>query len=220
MNFIAATIELKEHINDPIHGYGLEYMGADAVIPASNSTSETKLRLLCYNGKTAKLEAFGGWKEGTRALVTGELVFGDDQARPLDLIISTLETNVPQTTYCNQVILGNAYFKSDEIKDRKNKQVATPIGTTMDDSDTKVELFLEGHESLKPKLQKRIRKGRPLCVSGYLREYRGGDAETPYRAIVCTNFSTRKDGNGAKRNPQTTGTAAGYAEVDPTPDFV
>ncbi len=31
MNFIAATVEFKSPINDPINAYGLDYRGADAV---------------------------------------------------------------------------------------------------------------------------------------------------------------------------------------------
>ena len=44
MNFIAATVELRSTIADPINAYGLEYRGADAVIPAASSSGEVKLR--------------------------------------------------------------------------------------------------------------------------------------------------------------------------------
>jgi len=219
MNFIAATVELRDFITDPINAYGLDYCGANAVVPSGNSAGEVKLRLLCYNRPGAKLEAFSGWKTGTRALITGNLVFSDDTAQPLDLIVTTLETNVPQDMYCNQVVLGNAFFGSDEIKDRRNNQVAVKIGSTLDNSDTTTWLFLETHESRKKKLEDRIRKGRAICVQGYLREYRKDDTDSPYRAIVANDFSTRKEQRKASRNPATNGSASGYAEVDPTPDY-
>ena len=82
MNFIAATVELRTHNTDTINAYGLEYIGADAVIPSSNSSGEVKLRILCYNRVGAKLETFGGWKPGTRALITGNIVFSDDTGQP------------------------------------------------------------------------------------------------------------------------------------------
>ena len=53
----------------------------------------------------------------------------------LTLIISTIETDIPQTMYCNQVVLGNAFFGSDEIKERKNDTLAVKIGSTLDNSD-------------------------------------------------------------------------------------
>ena len=87
----------------------------------------------------------------------------------------------------------------------------------MDNSDTTTWLFLETDGSRKPKLESRIRKGRPICVQGYFREFRKDDANSPYRAIVAYDFTTRKERERAQ-NPATTGTAAGYAEVDPTPD--
>ena len=105
------------------------------------------------------------------------------------------------------------------IKERKNGQIATKIGSTLDNSDITTWLFLEAHESRKTKLQDRIRKGRPICVQGYLREYRKDDDDSPYRAIVASDFSTRKDRPRGGQNPATNGSAAGYAEVDPTPDY-
>ena len=219
MNFIAATVELRAHSTDTINAYGLEYRGADAVVPSGNSAGEVRLRLLCYNREGQKLSAFTGWKEGKRALVTGNLVFSDDAKQPLYLIVSTLEPNVPQDMYCNQVVLGNAFFGDDQIKDRKNNQVAVKIGTTLDNSEVTTWLYMETHESRRSKLNDRIRKGRPICVQGYLREYRKDDSDSPYRAIVASDFSTRKDRPRTSTNPQTSGTAKGYAEVDPTPDY-
>ena len=219
MNFIAATVELRTGIADPINAYGLDYRGANAVVPAGNSAGEVKLRLLCYNREGAKLSAFNNWKEGTRALVTGNIVFGDDASAPLDLIVTTIEPNIPQDMYCNQVVLGNAFFGDDQIKERKNSQVAVKIGTTLDNSDVTTWLYLETHESRKNKLTDRVRKGRAICVQGYLREYRSGDGGSPYRAIVASDFTTRKDTRKASKRPEESGSAAGYTEVDPTPDY-
>jgi len=219
MNFIAATVVLKSSTPEPVSAYGLSYRTAEAVVPGGNGNSEVRLRLLCYDRAGAKLDAFNEWKEGNRALITGNLVFSDDTAKPLDLIVSTIETNVPQDMYCNQVVLGNAFFGSDEIRERKNDQVAVKIGTTLDNSDITTWLFLETHESRKKKLEERIRKGRAICIQGYIREYRKDDADSPYRAIVASDFTTRKEQRKTGRNPQTNGSAAGYAEVDPTPDY-
>jgi|TARA_A200000159_G_C7297731_1_gene328615 hypothetical protein len=219
MNFIAATVELRSFISDPINAYGLDYRGADAVVPSGSGSSEVRLRVLCYDREGAKLSLFKDWKPGTRALITGNLVFSDDTSKPLDLIITTIEPGIPDTVYCNQVVLGNAFFATDEIKDRKNNQVAVKIGTSLDNSDIVTWLFLETHESRKKKLTDRIRKGRPICVQGYLREYRKDDNDSPYRAIVASDFTTRKDREKSSRNPQTNGSAAGYTEVDPTPDY-
>ena len=152
MNFIAATVVLKSTSPDPVTAYGLSYRSADAVVPGGNGNSEVRLRLLCYDRAGAKLDAFTSWKEGNRALITGNLVFSDDTSKPLDLIVSTIETNVPQDMYCNQVVLGNAFFGSDEVRDRKNSQCAVKIGTTLDNSDVTTWLYLETHESRKPKL--------------------------------------------------------------------
>ena len=85
--------------------------------------------------------------------------------------------------------MGNAFFATDEIKERKNNQVAVKIGTSLDNSDIVTWLFLETHESRKKKLTDRIRKGRPICVQGYLREYRKDDNDSPYRAIVASDFT-------------------------------
>ena len=219
MNFIAATVELKSFVPDTVNAYGLVYSGANAVIPSGSSSGEVQLRLLCYNTEGAKLSAFKSWKEGNRALITGNIVFSDDTKQPLDLIVNTIETNVPQDMYCNQVVLGNAFFGSDEIKDRRNNQVAVKIGTTLDNSDVTTWLFLETYDARRKKLTDRIRKGRPICVQGYIREYRKDDSDSPYRAIVASDFTTRKERDRSRSNPQTNASAAGYTEVDPTPDY-
>ena len=218
MNFIAATVELRSHITDPINAYGLDYNGADAVIPSGNSAGEVKLRLLCYSRQGPKLDAFTSWKTGTRALITGNLVFGEDTSQPMDLIVTTIEPNIPQDMFCNQVVLGNAFFGSDEIKERKNSQIAIKIGTTLDNSDVTTWLFMETHDSRKSKLTERVRKGRAICIQGYLREYRKEGDTSPYRAIVANDFTTRKDREPSSRKAAT-GAAKGYAEVDPVPDY-
>tara|TARA_Y100000401_G_scaffold15995_1_gene10848 strand:- start:4535 stop:5197 length:663 start_codon:yes stop_codon:yes gene_type:complete len=220
MNFIAATVELRSFISDPINAYGLDYRGADAVIPAGNSSGEVKLRALCYDRTGAKLDAFLDWKAGSRALITGYIVFSDDTSQPLDLLVTTMEFNIPQDMYCNQVVLGNAFFGSDEIKERKNGQLATKIGTTLDNADTTTWLFMELHESRKAKLNDRLRKGRGICVHGYLREYRKEGDTSPYRAVVANDFSTRKEREKSQAS-RATGKAAGYgaADVDPVPDY-
>jgi len=219
MNFIVATVELRDFITEPINTYGLDYRGANAVVPASNGASEVRFRLLCYNRSGPKLQSFEEWKPGTRALITGNIVFSDDTSKPLDLIVTTIEQNIPKDMYCNQVVLGNAFFGDDQVKERKNGMVATKIGTTLDNTDVTTWLYLEINEQRKNKLAERIRKGRAICVQGYLREYRKDDSDSPYRAIVANDFSTRKELRKSTGSRAQTGTAAGYAEVDPSPDY-
>lgn len=221
MNFIVATVQFTESINEePIKAYGLNYCGALATIPSGNSNGDVQFRVLCYDKQGPKLETFIDWEHNKgRALVTGNLVFSDDPSQPLDLIITTIEPNIPSDMYCNQVVLGNAFFGSDEIKERKSGQLATKIGTTLDNSDITTWLYMETHESRKKKLNERIRKGRPICVQGYIREYRKDDSDSPYRAIVANDFTTRKDRSLSGGSPQKSGTAKGYTEVDPTPDY-
>ncbi len=61
MNFIAATVELKDLIGDPINAYGLDYCGANAVVPANGSASEVRFRVLCYDrqGPSSKASLIG-----------------------------------------------------------------------------------------------------------------------------------------------------------------
>lgn len=108
----------------------------------------------------------------------------------------------------------------DEAKDRKNGICAIKIGTTLDNSDVTTWLYMELHECRKPKLLERFRSGRPICVHGYIREYRKEGDTSPYRAIVANDFSTRKDlekSQGSK--DQSKGKAKGYAETDPIPEY-
>lgn len=219
MNFIAATVELRDFIGDPIKAYGLNYCGANAVVPSSGTDNEVRFRILCYDRQGQKLQSFLDWKPGTRALITGNIVFSEDTNKPLDLIVTTIEQNIPPDMYCNQVVFGNAFFGTDEIKERRNGMIATKIGTTLDNSDVTTWLFLELHEQRKTKLSERIRKGRAICVQGYLREYRKDDSDGPYRAIVASDFTTRKELPKTNRGRAQTGQAAGYSELDPTPDY-
>jgi len=221
MNIIASTIEIKNIIDEPIEAFGLTYRGANAVIPAGGNNSEVRLRLLCYDRSGPKLDTFLNMKVGNRVLATGSIIFSEDTAKPLDVVVTTLETNIPQDMYLNQVVLGNAFFATNEVKDRKNNTIATKIGTTLDNSSVTTWLFMETHDSRREKLNSRIRKGRPICVQGYIREYRkdSDSSDSPYRAIVANDFSTRKDREQSGNNPQTKGTASGYTEIDPTPDY-
>ena len=220
MNFIAATVELRSSTADTVNAFGLEYRSTDAVLPSNSSDSEVKLRLLCYNREGPKLGSFLEWQSGSRALITGNLVFSEDPTQPLDLIVSTIETNIPQDMYCNQVVLGNAFFGSDEIKERKNGSVATKIGTSLDNSEVVTWLFMETHSSRRKKLEERIRKGRQLCVQGYLREYRKeGNDGSPYRAIVASDFTNRADRKKVEKDPAANTSAKGYTETDPLPDY-
>ena len=81
MNFIVATVELRSFIPDSISAYGLDYCGANAVLPSGSGSSEVKLRVLCFDRQGPKLNGFKGWKEGSRALVTGTIMFSDDARR-------------------------------------------------------------------------------------------------------------------------------------------
>lgn len=218
MNFIAATVEIASHNDTPVFDYGLEYAEAAAIIPSTNQASTVLLRLLCYNGSGAKKDLFKSAQPGTRVLVTGSLCFGSDPSQPMDLIITTIEPSIPSNMYCNQVVLGNAFFGSDEIKTRKNGSLAVKIGTTMDDSDVSTWLFLETDANKRPKLEKRIRTGRAICVQGYFREYRKEDADSPYRAIVASDFTTRKErSRKQQQDPSSECTAEGYTQTDPLP---
>ena len=81
-------------------------------------------------------------------------------------------------------------------------QIAIKIGTTLDNSDVTTWLFMELHESRKGKVSERVRKGRNICVHGYLREYRKEGDTSPYRAIVANDFSTRKEASRMERLAQ------------------
>lgn len=219
MNFIAATVTIAAHGDNPVSAYGLEYVEAMATIPdirTNNEDNNVLLRLLCYNGGD-KLDTFKSLKTGTRVCVTGTLNFGDDPSKPMDLIVSTLETSIPQHMFLNQVVLGNAFFVTDECKQQNSGVLSTAIGTTLDDSDVSIYMKLEAGDHLKPKLKSRIRKGRQICVQGYIREWRPSDADKPMRFIVASNFTTRKDRVRNNSAAASTGTATGYAQQDPLP---
>ena len=218
MNFIVASIELKEKEQDSTLVYGHKYLVAHAVIPTGNAATEVRLRLLCYEN-SGKAQAFKDWAEGSRALVSGDLVFGEDTNAPLDVIISKLETNVAADTYCNQILLGNAFFASNDVKTRNNGTVAVKVGTTLDNSETTTWMFLEFDPSRKGKIDSRIRSGRELVARGHLREYRKQDSEGSYRALVCDDFTTRKDRGSSGSSRKAEDAKKGYAGPDPLPDF-
>ena len=65
-------------------------------------------------------------------------------------------------------------------------------------------------------------QGRPICVHGYIREYRKDEGDTsPYRAIVANDFSTRKDLELIWResSKEWYSQRATRQKVDPTPDY-
>ena len=199
MNFIAATVEHKSAITDPITIYGLEYCGADAAVPGTGSNAEVRLRALCYNREGAKLSPS---KNGNKAIVLCYWYnyVSDDPANRLDLIITTIETNIPQRYVLQSSVLGNAFFGSDEIKERKNNNVAVKIGTSLDNSDVVTWLFMETHESRKKNLQIEFVRDALFVFKATLREYRKDDLIVPYRAIVVTDFTTRKDRDAWKES--------------------
>ena len=220
MNFIASSLELKNH-GQAVSAYGNTYLSSDCRISNTDGDNEMRFRCLCFDKEGPRLSSFLSWSPGATALVTGHIVFSANVGEPLDLIITTLETNVPKTFYCNQVVLGNAFFKDGEFKERRNGTLAAKIGTTLDNSDVTSWLFMEIGKARKTKLEDRIRKGRPICVQGQLREYRKNGDENPYRAIVAQDFTTRRDRDGGAQKRASTGSAAGYGEddLDPTPEY-
>ena len=219
MNFITATIELRSHIPDQINAYGLPYRGADAVIPAANSDSETRVRLLCYDGPGEKLTAFQGLKPGSRVLISGQIYFGEEGSNlPLDIMVTTIESSIPQSMYVNHVILGSAFFGKKEPTDKgEGKNSYVKIGCSLDNSDTATWLYMEVPDARKKKLTDRFRSGRPLCIQGYLREFHKEGDPRFYRAIRATEFTTRKDKPRSNTTTTPSSTAAGYGQIDPVP---
>lgn len=214
MNSIFATLELRNLQSDSVDAYGLKYCAADAVVPSTSESNEVRLRLLCYESEGQKLNDFVNWEPNTKYLVAGQVVFNEDSKEPLDVIVDRLFTNVPSELYVNEVILGNAFFADSEFKENRSKMLTTKIGSTLDNSDITTWLYMETYPQRERKLKEYIRKGRNLCVQGYLREYRRDDSDSPYRAIVASNFTVRKDNKQRKAK----GSGA-YDGVDPSPDF-
>lgn len=214
MNSIFATLELRNLQSDSVDAYGLKYCAADAVVPSTSESNEVRLRLLCYESEGQKLNDFVNWLPNTKYLVAGQVVFNEDSKEPLDVIVDRLFTNVPSELYVNEVILGNAFFADSEFKENRSKMLTTKIGSTLDNSDITTWLYMETYPQRERKLKEYIRKGRNLCVQGYLREYRRDDSDSPYRAIVASNFTVRKDNKQRKAK----GSGA-YDGVDPSPDF-
>ena len=71
MTFIAATIELRSFIADPINGYGLDYCRTDAVVPARTGGSQAQHRHLSSIPAEANLSSFTDCEDGPRAFVPG-----------------------------------------------------------------------------------------------------------------------------------------------------
>ena len=140
-------------------------------------------------------------------------MFSDDTAQPLDFLITTIEPNIPQDMYCNQVVLGNAFFGSDEIKERKNGQVAIKIGTTLDNSDVTTWLFMELHESRRSKLADRARKGRGICVHGYIR----GTARKATRHLTEQSLRMTSQLVSARERTNGSSKATGNAQMGTVP---
>ena len=91
-----------------------------------------------------KLQSFLEWKSGTRALITGNIVFSDDTSKPLDLIVTTIEQNIPKDMYCNQVVLGNAFFGDDQVKESvKTEWLLPKLVPLLDNTDVTTWLYLE-----------------------------------------------------------------------------
>ena len=65
MNFIAATIELRSFISDPINAYGLDYRGADAVVPLVVGLQRSSFE---SSATTVKEPSFHSLKIGNPAL--------------------------------------------------------------------------------------------------------------------------------------------------------
>ena len=83
-------------------------------------------------------------KPGNRVLISGNIYFGDDPSKPFDVIVTTIESNIPQNMYCNHVLLGNAFFSKKEPQDRGEGRTSfVKIGSTLDNSDVTTWLFME-----------------------------------------------------------------------------
>lgn len=225
MNFICATVELTQLIEQPVEAYGLTYLGAEAVIPHDKEDSRIKLRILTvdYNGND-KIKPMMDWKPGQRVLITGQILFDQkqkgEQLKPIDVQLVTFEPNIANDTYINQVTLGSAYFTDGEIQVKDSGLIRTSIGITMDYSDARTWLQLEVPPVLKDRLEKRAGKATPVQPLGYLREYHT-DSYT-YRALVAQAFTNPKPREKASSAGAKTGSAAGYAQAataDPAPDF-
>jgi hypothetical protein len=214
MNSIIATLVRQSPESTSVDAYGNKYCSIDAVVPSSSNSNEVKLRLLCYEAESPKLQAFVNWEPGKRYLVSGDIVFNEDTKKPLDVIVERIFTEVEDGLYVNEVVLGNAFFARPDYKPNRNgEMLSTKIGSSLDNSDTVTWLFMETYKARETKLKKYIRKGRPVCVKGYLREYHSDPEKGPYRAIVASSFTVRKD---KERKREGNGQ---YDGVDPSPQF-
>ena len=215
MNFITATIKVTQHTG-VIKAYGFDYLSADAEITGSGGKSATKLRLLTFNGNE-KGEVFKTLPTGKTILITGQIVFSNDQNAVMDVIVNTIEASVAADMYVNQVVLASAFFGKGDLKFQSNSNVSLSIGVKNDNQDQASWLRLEIAPTLLDKLEARRKTGRKLTALGYLREYRAEGSEGAYRALVCSNFTT--DYEGPREGRSQSASAAGYAETEPAPDF-
>ena len=65
MNFIAATVELRNLQPDPVNVYGIDYRVTDTVIPSSNSAGEVRLEHSAVTGNTSSLDRSSNGKQAT-----------------------------------------------------------------------------------------------------------------------------------------------------------
>jgi hypothetical protein len=139
------------------------------------------------------------------------LIFTEDLAKPIGLVVDQVEKDPGFRV--NQCVLGNAYFTKKEPVTKPSGTTSVRIGTTLDNGNDSLYLFMEVDQSRYDKLVDRYRSGRSLTVVGAIREYHGGkrdENDQPYRAIVATNFSTRAE--------QAKGGGGGRPPIDPLPD--
>lgn len=204
MNLLTATVKLGSEPATLESALGGEYWTRLATIPQS----QVQIKLFCHPGNTERAERL---KNQSTAFVTGMVLFTSDLSKPLGLVVDQLE--VDPGFSINQAVLGNAYFLKKEPQTKANGSVSVRIGTTLDNGNDSLYLFMEVEQSRAEKVLDRYKAGRSLTVVGQLREYRGGkrsDDDQPYRAISCLNFSTRAERSGAG--------AAGRPPLDPLPD--
>ena len=114
---------------------------------------------------------------GKTTLITGQIIFPEDQDAVMDVIVRTIEPAVAADMYVNQVVLASAFFGKGEIKTQSNSNVSLSIGVKNDNQDQASWLRLEIAPALFDKLEDRRKTGRKLTALGYLREYRKDGSE-------------------------------------------
>jgi hypothetical protein len=208
MNLLYATVELSADEAELQNALGGEYLVRNATIPGGGEDNSVKLKVFCHPGNKPRAERF---KTQSKAFVTGMLIFTEDLSKPIGLVVDQVEKDPGFRV--NQCVLGNAYFTKKEPTTKASGTTSVRIGTTLDNGNDSLYLFMEVDQSRYDKLMERYRSGRSLTVVGSIREYHGGkrdENDQPYRAIVATNFSTRAE--------QPKGGGGGRPVVDPLPD--